>query len=244
MTLTQTQCTDSSLLLSEIVCGVVVSTCQSVLLARLFFCIFVVISRPCVVLFTCLTNFLVMISTTANNKVKNPKGSESGDGVERDDVGQENTDDKVRGYVGSYDASSSFGGPQREGRFRGRGRVTEYRHSRGQGRGAGRGRGAFPPRGERDTTEPYKYHDPLTNDSWSQGASNKYYERSEVVVNLPEDPRISKLLRRLCAEVDVEKSLVICSKLQDTVMLPENARYIRRSYDILVEYFVRAIERV
>lgn len=180
-----------------------------------------------------------MLSTSSNNKVKNTKGTEGTDILERDDVGQENTtDDKVRGYVGAYDATSSFGGPVRDGRYRPRGRVTEFRPSRG-GRGGGRGRGGFPPRGDREPLEnSYKYHESLnqSNDSWSQGnSSHKFYERPELVVNLPEDPRISKLLRRLCAEVDIEKSLVICSKLQDAVMLPENARYIRRSYDILVE---------
>lgn len=188
---------------------------------------------------TCLTKFLVMISTTANSKVKNPRGTEGTDTPERDEIGQENTDDKVRGYVGAYDASSSFGGPSRDGRYRSRGRVTEFRPSRGGGRG-GRGRGGFPPRGDREPLDnSYKYHEPLnqaSNDTWAQGSSsNKFYERSELVVNLPEDPRISKLLRRLCAEMDMEKSLVICSKLQDAVMLPENSRYIRRSYDILVE---------
>ncbi|CAG4946307.1 unnamed protein product [Parnassius apollo] len=178
-----------------------------------------------------------MLSTAANNKVKNTRGLDSSDVPDRNESGQENkTDDKVRGYVGTYDGSSSFGGPHRDGRFRSRGRITEYRHSRGSGRGCGRGRGDFPPRPEHDENS-YKYHEPLgqsSSDSWSQG-NNKFYERSDLVVNLPEDPRISKLLRRLCAEVDVEKSLVICSKLQDAVLLPENARYIRRSYDILVE---------
>ncbi|CAB3222044.1 unnamed protein product [Arctia plantaginis] len=177
-----------------------------------------------------------MISTTANSKDKNARGTEGVNISDRDEIGQENTDDKVRGYVGTYDSSSSFGGPSRDGRFRSRGRVTEFRPSR---RG-GRGRGSFPPRRHRDPLDSsYKYHESLnqpSNDTWSQGSSsNKFYERSELAVNLPEDPRISKLLRRLCAEVDVEKSLVICSKLQEAVMLPENARYIRRSYDILVE---------
>lgn len=181
-----------------------------------------------------------MLSTTPNNRVKNLKGPENSDGLEQEEIGHENTtDDKVRGYVGSYDASSSFGGPTRDTRFRSRGRVSEFRSTRG-GRGSGRGRGGFPPRGDRDALDPsYKYHEPLGqphNDSWSQGtASNKFYERSDIVVNLPEDPRISKLLRRLCAEVDIDKSLVICGKLQDAVMLSDNARYIRRAYDILVE---------
>lgn len=182
----------------------------------------------------------MMLSTTANNRVKNLKGTENSDILEREDIGHENTaDEKVRGYVSSYDASSSFGGPTRDSRFRSRGRVSEFRSTRG-GRGGGRGRGGFPPRGDRDALDnSYKYHEPLAqphNDSWSQGtASNKFYERSDIVVNLPEDPRISKLLRRLCAEVDIDKSLVICGKLQDAVMLPDNARYIRRAYDILVE---------
>ncbi|VVC99289.1 unnamed protein product [Leptidea sinapis] len=179
-----------------------------------------------------------MLSTTASNKVKNTKLSENSDAPSQDEIGHENiADDKVRGYISSYDTASGFGGP-RDLRFRSRGRVTEFRHSRGYGRGGPRGRGSsFPPRGDRDDA-PYKYHESLAssnNDNWSQGNSNKYYERSDLVVNLPEDPRISKLLRRLCAEMDVEKSLVISGKLQDAVMLPENARYIRRSYDILVE---------
>lgn len=179
-----------------------------------------------------------MLSTTANSKVKGSRLTENIDNSERDEFGHENTtDDKVRGYVGSYDGPSSFGGP-RDPRYRSRGRVTEFRHSRGGGRGGFRGRGAFPPRPTFDRDDgSFKYPDPLgstTNDGWSQG-NNKFYERPDLAVNLPEDPRISKLLRRLCAEGDVEKSLVICSKLQDAVMLPENARYIRRSYDILVE---------
>ncbi|XP_052741875.1 serine/threonine-protein kinase SMG1, partial [Bicyclus anynana] len=181
---------------------------------------------------------LVMLSTTANSKVKSSRIPENTDNLDRDDFGHENTtDDKVRGYVSSYDGSTSFGGP-RDSRFRSRGRVTEFRHSRGGGRGGSRGRGGFPPRPTFDHDEnSHKYHEPLgptNSDGWSQG-NNKFYDRSDLAVNLPEDPRISKLLRRLCAESDVEKSLVICNKLQDAVMLPENARYIRRSYDILVE---------
>lgn len=159
-----------------------------------------------------------MLSSTGNNRPRNARNIDNVDGFERDELGHENTvDDKVRGYVGSYDASSSY---VRDGRFRPRGRVTEFRHSRG--RGISRGRANY--------TDSYKFHEPLVHsEGWSVGKS------SNVFVNLPEDPRISKLLRRLCAESDVEKSLVICSKLQDAVMLPENSKYIRRSYETLVE---------
>lgn len=52
---------------------------------------------------------------------------------------------------------------------------------------------------------------------------------------LPEDPRISKLLRRLCAETDVEKSLQLCDRLQDAIMLPDNARYVQRSHVLLAD---------
>ncbi|CAG9089342.1 unnamed protein product [Plutella xylostella] len=180
-----------------------------------------------------------MLPTTANSKAKTVKGSDISHASEREEIGQENTtDDKVRGYVSSYDATSSFGGPHKDGRFRRGGRVTEFRHSRGARGGRGRG-GAFPSRSEREPAENSLYHEPLAHpntDTWSQGNStNKFYERPELAVSLPEDPRISKLLRRLCAELHVDKSLQLCAKLQDAVMLPENARYIRRSYDILVE---------
>ncbi|XP_037869832.1 serine/threonine-protein kinase SMG1 isoform X2 [Bombyx mori] len=207
---------------------------------HLFWSNFVVILRPCVVLNTCFIKNLVMLSATTSNKVKNLKGTETSITLERDDSAHENsTDDKIRGYVNAYDSLPGFEGSSRDGRFRPRGRVTEFRPSRG-GRGGSRGRGGFPPRGERDPFDnSYKYHEPLNQpvgDSWSQGNNDStFYERSDLVLNLPEDPRISKLLRRLCAESDVEKSLAICRKLQDAVMMPENTRYIRRSYEILVE---------
>lgn len=181
-----------------------------------------------------------MLSSTTNSRSRNPKISDTAGDFERDDIGHENTtEDKVRGYVSTYEASSSYNASHRDNRFRSRGRVTEFRHSRGGGRSGGRGRGGYAARGDRDPVEnSYKYHESLNQnlDTWPSGNSgNKFYDRSELVLNLPEDPRISKLLRRLCGENDVEKSLVICSKLQEAVMLPENARYIRRSYDILVE---------
>lgn len=197
----------------------------------------VVILRPCVVIFAYLVKYLVMLSTTVNSKVKNTRGPENSDALEREEASQENTNhQRVRGYVSSYDASSSFGGPTRDGHFRSRARGSEFRASRG----GGRGRGGFPPRGDRDPLDnPYKYNESLgqgTNDSWSQGTGgSKFYERPELVVNLPEDPRISKLLRRLCSEPDIEKSLVICTKLQDAIMLPDNTHYIRRAYEILVD---------
>lgn len=179
----------------------------------------------------------MMLSTTVNSKVKNTRGTDNSDALEREDTSQENTNhQRVRGYASSYDASSSFGGPTRDGHFRSRGRGSEFRASRG----GGRGRGGYGARGDRDPLDsPYKYHESLgqgTNDTWSQGTGGgKFYERQELAVTLPEDPRISKLLRRLCAEMDVEKSLLICAKLQDAIMLPDNTHYIRRAYEILVD---------
>nr|CAD7257211.1 unnamed protein product [Timema shepardi] len=52
---------------------------------------------------------------------------------------------------------------------------------------------------------------------------------------VPEDSRISKLLRRLCREDDSEKSISLCKQLQESLMVQENGRYIRRSLDLIAE---------
>lgn len=54
-------------------------------------------------------------------------------------------------------------------------------------------------------------------------------------MNLPEDMRISKLLRRLAAERDPNNALDLCEKLKIVIVDSSNAAYIRRSFDILAE---------
>lgn len=59
--------------------------------------------------------------------------------------------------------------------------------------------------------------------------------------NLPEDPRISKMLRKLCVETDQGRSIAICHKLLDTLMSPDNAKYVRRAFDILADSLLEVI---
>lgn len=54
-------------------------------------------------------------------------------------------------------------------------------------------------------------------------------------VNLPEDTRISKLLRRLSIEGDQENSLTISKKLLEVLLIPDNAAYVRKAFHILGE---------
>lgn len=73
------------------------------------------------------------------------------------------------------------------------------------------------------------------------GKYNEYDIKTGISYNLPEDPRISKLLRRLCAETDPDKALSLCNKLQEMIVLPDNARYIRRSFNILGENIIEVL---
>lgn len=50
---------------------------------------------------------------------------------------------------------------------------------------------------------------------------------------VPEDSRISKLLRKLSHEDNIDKFLTITQKLQESIMSPDNNRYIRRSFDMI-----------
>lgn len=56
---------------------------------------------------------------------------------------------------------------------------------------------------------------------------------SQINQNLPEDVRISKLLRRLETETTITGLIDISEKLKVVVQDPNNANYIRRSFDLL-----------
>lgn len=64
----------------------------------------------------------------------------------------------------------------------------------------------------------------------------------QLQANLPEDMRISKLLRRLCQETDVKTCLDLCSKLGVVVLEPCNNSYVRKSFDILADGIVSVLE--
>jgi serine/threonine-protein kinase SMG1 len=61
--------------------------------------------------------------------------------------------------------------------------------------------------------------------------------------NLPEDLRISKLLRRLCGENDPTTAIDLCEKLKLVLQDKSNAAYIHRSFDILADSIISVIEK-
>lgn len=65
---------------------------------------------------------------------------------------------------------------------------------------------------------------------------------TNLLANLPEDMRISKLLRSLCGEKDAEAAKKLCSKLNIVILDSANANYIRRSFDILADTMMRVFK--
>lgn len=65
---------------------------------------------------------------------------------------------------------------------------------------------------------------------------------TNLLANLPEDMRISKLLRSLSGEKDAEAAKKLCSKLDVVILDAANASYIRRSFDILADTMMRVFK--
>ncbi|XP_076757575.1 serine/threonine-protein kinase Smg1 isoform X3 [Xylocopa sonorina] len=78
------------------------------------------------------------------------------------------------------------------------------------------------------TTTRSKFQESLKNQENAQG---KYYDDKRI----NEDSRISKLLRRLCREDDCDHFIVLCKQAQESIIAPENQRYIRRNLDVICE---------
>lgn len=68
--------------------------------------------------------------------------------------------------------------------------------------------------------------------------SGKNFNAATLQSNLPEDMRISKLLRRLCVEKNPTNATDLCSKLKTVILDNNNTAYIRRSFDILTDSIV------
>ncbi|KAJ6638202.1 Serine/threonine-protein kinase Smg1, partial [Pseudolycoriella hygida] len=68
--------------------------------------------------------------------------------------------------------------------------------------------------------------------------SGKNFNAATLQSNLPEDMRISKLLRRLCVEKNTANAIDLCGKLKTVILEPNNTAYIRRSFDILTDSIV------
>lgn len=81
----------------------------------------------------------------------------------------------------------------------------------------------------------------LAEISGNDGDSNLTNSRkiSNLLANLPEDMRISKLLRQLSGEKDDDEARKICQKLNIVILDPTNTNYIRRSFDILADTMMR-----
>lgn len=135
-----------------------------------------------------------------------------------------------------------------EGRYKGfgRSRHMEYRSNRIlERRNVYRGRGGSNSKRSRDYAERGTYtfgnkyqFSPTRHSDASSGYHLKQYESDKKLglkLNLPEDTRISKLLRKLSTEVDQENSLTISKKLLEVLLIPDNASYVRKAFHILGE---------
>lgn len=60
--------------------------------------------------------------------------------------------------------------------------------------------------------------------------------------NLPEDMRISKLMRQVVAEKDPEQVAQVCKKLRMAIEDTTNGNYIRRSFDLLADTMMRVFK--
>ncbi|KYM96819.1 Serine/threonine-protein kinase SMG1 [Cyphomyrmex costatus] len=78
------------------------------------------------------------------------------------------------------------------------------------------------------STSRSKFQESLKNHENAQG---KYYDDKRI----NEDSRISKLLRRLCREDDYDHLMVLCKQVQESIVAPENQRYIRRNLETICE---------
>lgn len=73
----------------------------------------------------------------------------------------------------------------------------------------------------------------------SKSSYNKMDLKAQTIsYNLPEDLRISKLLRRLSAENNLANALDLCEKLKSVVVDTSNSSYIRKSFDFLVDAMI------
>lgn len=73
---------------------------------------------------------------------------------------------------------------------------------------------------------------------------DKQQQQQQSMSDGNDDMKISKLLRRLQAETRLTATLEICAKLKIALADPSNGTYVRRSFDILADNVVAAMEMV
>lgn len=76
----------------------------------------------------------------------------------------------------------------------------------------------------------------------SEAAKMKNDTIAQLNLNLPEDLRISKLLRRLECETTVTGTIELCEKLKNVVKDNSNVGYIRRSFDMITNSLVSVMK--
>lgn len=90
------------------------------------------------------------------------------------------------------------------------------------------------------------YDDKNDRQGASTGDDNKSIRRNEMVnnlnQNLPEDMRISKLLKRLETESTTTGLIEICEKLKTVVQDPANVNYMRRKFDNLANSIINIMK--
>lgn len=82
----------------------------------------------------------------------------------------------------------------------------------------------------------------MTGGVGTAGNVGKTIDTSVLQMNLPEDMRISKLLRRLCNEKNSVAATTLCDKLKIVIVDPSNAAYVRRSFDILIDSLISVLK--
>lgn len=104
-----------------------------------------------------------------------------------------------------------------------------------RGPGSYRGRGVYPRKTDRDDSygsRVVKSHSDSTSGPYKHSDSKSKTDFGSLV---PEDSRISKVLRRLFREEDADKFIAISLQLQDALTFPENMHYIRRCLENILD---------
>ncbi|KAJ1529376.1 hypothetical protein ONE63_006163 [Megalurothrips usitatus] len=137
-------------------------------------------------------------------------------------------------------ATGAARGKEQKAQSRGRAR-DDFRMARGGSgtvdkRGAYRGRGVYTRKPERDSDSfgpRIIKNAPDSGTGLSKNADSK--SKTDLGALVPEDCRISKVLRRLFREEDSDKFVQLCIQLQDALTVPENMQYIRRCMENILD---------
>ncbi|KAK9695390.1 Serine/threonine-protein kinase smg-1 [Popillia japonica] len=166
-----------------------------------------------------------MISNNSSHKLKASKSSDCQDNNLDDSVELESIDGEAIGDSNRrYQGSNYF-----DGRNRGaKPRRGEYKPNRNMERRGYRGRGNMASR--------------RTDRDFSDGGVYIISRKYQDSLSKNTDTRISKLLRRLNNEEDLENSLTISKKLLEVLLIPDNALYIRKAFHILRDSMLEILQ--